>query len=407
MKTLLKIAWRNVWRNPKRSLVMIAAILLGLWAGIFVSALSFGMLKQRFIISIEQEISHMQIHHPDFLKDRDVKYGIREWEKLTKALGSDEEIKNYSGRTLVNGMLATASLTRGVNIIGIDPVAENNTTGLSNIVLNGSYFTGESRNQVLVGRKLAEKTKLQERSRLVLTFQNADGELVSASFRVAGIYQSANTMNDERNVYVLQSDLNGYLSNETIINELAVVGSDFEKISEAADRYKQQFPELSIRIWSEISPELSYMQEMVQTMLLIILAIILFALAFGLVNTMLMSVFERVRELGMLMAVGLNRRKVFGMIMFETTYLTLLGAAGGMLLGYLTMKLTGRMGIDLAKVGGDSLHDFGFPSLVYPHLDASFFMMLTLLVVITAFLTSIYPALKALRLKPAEAVRKE
>lgn len=407
MKTLLKIAWRNVWRNPKRSLVMIAAILLGLWAGIFVSALSFGMLKQRFIISIEQEISHMQIHHPDFLKDRDVKYGIREWEKLTKALGSDEEIKNYSGRTLVNGMLATASLTRGVNIIGIDPVAENYTTGLSNIVLNGSYFTGESRNQVLVGRKLAEKTKLQERSRLVLTFQNADGELVSASFRVAGIYQSANTMNDERNVYVLQSDLNGYLSNETIINELAVVGSDFEKISEAADRYKQQFPELSIRIWSEISPELSYMQEMVQTMLLIILAIILFALAFGLVNTMLMSVFERVRELGMLMAVGLNRRKVFGMIMFETTYLTLLGAAGGMLLGYLTMKLTGRMGIDLAKVGGDSLHDFGFPSLVYPHLDASFFMMLTLLVVITAFLTSIYPALKALRLKPAEAVRKE
>jgi len=214
-------------------------------------------------------------------------------------------------------------------------------------------------------------------------------------------------MYDERNIYVLRSDLNGYLSPETIINEIAVIGHDFSRASEIAEKYKDHYPGLTIRIWSEIAPELSYMQEMTRAMLLIILAIILFALAFGLVNTMLMSVFERVRELGMLMAVGLNRRKVFGMIMFETSYLTLLGAAGGMLLGFITMKLTGRTGIDLAAVGGDSLNDFGFPSLVYPHLDASFFMMLTVLVIITAFLTSIYPALKALRLKPAEAVRKE
>lgn len=407
MKILLKISWRNIWRNPKRSIVMIVAIALGLWAGVCVSALMFGMLEQRFKTSIEQQFSHLQIHNPEYLKDNNVKYGIAESESLLAGVSSDPEIKAFSGRTLVSGMLATATLTRGINIIGIDPLAESNTTGLDQNILEGTYFVESGRNPVLIGKKLAEKTKLQIRSRLVLTFQNKDGELVSASFRVAGIFQTANTMLDERNVYVHQTDLNGYVGHDATINELAVLAHDLEAVTVLSERYTKQFPGLSIRTWSEISPELSYMQGMAESMLLIILTIILFALAFGLVNTMLMSVFERVHELGMLMAVGMNRKKVFGMIMFETSFLTFLGAMGGMLLGVLTIQLFSRAGIDLAAVGGDSLNDFGFPSMVYPALKPSFFLMLSVLVVITAFLTSIYPAMKALGLKPAEAIRKE
>ncbi|MBE0661887.1 MAG: ABC transporter permease [Bacteroidales bacterium] len=407
MKTLLKISWRNIWRNPKRSMVMIIAITLGLWAGVSVSALMFGLLDQRFKTSIEQHVSHLQIHNPEFLKDNNVKYGIAESESLMAAVSSDPEIKTFSGRTIVNGMLATATLTRGINIIGIDPLAEANTTGLDRNIFEGTYFVESGRNPVLIGKKLAEKTKLQIRSRLVLTFQNKDGELVSASFRVAGIFQSANTMLDERNIYVLQTDIIGYIGHDETINELAIVAHDLETVNGLSESYSQRFPGLSVRTWAEISPELSYMQEMSESMLMIILAIILFALAFGLVNTMLMSVFERVHELGMLMAVGMNRKKVFGMIMFETSFLTFLGAMGGMLFGFLTTQFFGRTGINLAKVGGDSLHSFGFPSKIYPSLNADFFLMLTMLVIITAFLTSIYPAMKALRLKPAEAIRKE
>lgn len=407
MKVLLKISWRNIWRNPKRSLVMIFAIIIGLWAGIFVSALMFGMINQRFKTSIEQHISHLQIHNPEFLKDNNVKHGIREWESLQMALQSDPEVKAFSPRTKVNGMLATATLTRGINIIGIDPGMEALTSRLEENIHKGAYFTDAGRNDILIGSKLADKTKLQERSRLVLTFQNIEGELVSASFRVAGIYETANSMHDEMHVYVRQSDLNGYIGQKNIINEVAMLCTDADQVNNVRDQYKARFPGLSVRTWAEISPELSFLQEMGKTMLVIILVIILFALAFGLVNTMLMSVFERVHELGMLMAVGMNRKKVFGMIMFETAFLTFLGAAGGMVLGWLTNLVFGTRGLDLAAVGGESMRDFGFPSLIYPTLEPSFFMMLTFLVIITAFLTSIYPALKALRLKPAEAVRQE
>jgi putative ABC transport system permease protein len=273
--------------------------------------------------------------------------------------------------------------------------------------VEGSYFDEGGRNPILIGKALAEKTKLQERSRVVLTFQNLDGELVSASFRVAGIFRTANSMLDDMNVYVLQSDLNDYVGHEMVINEIAMIAHDLDHINDIRDTYLSSYPGLTIRTWAELSPELSFIQEIGQSMLLVILVIILFALAFGLVNTMLMSVYERVRELGMLMAVGMNRRKVFGMIMLETAFLTFLGAFGGMVLGIISNTITGHTGLDLAVVGGDSLGDFGYPTMVYPYLGAEFYVMLTALVIIMVFITAIFPAVKALRLKPAEAVRAE
>jgi len=406
MKILLKISWRNIWRNKKRSLVMIIAIAVGLWGGIFAAALMTGLLEQRFRLGIEQHISHIQIHHPDFLKDNNVKSKIGDAEELDQKLNTDVEIRAFSGRTKLTGMLASANLTRGVTIIGIDPAMEALTTGLDENILEGSYFEAGGRNPVLVGRKLAERMKIQERSRVVLTFQDINNDLVSATFRVAGIYQTSNSMYDEMHIYALQSDLSEYSGKENIVNEVAILVGDLDQVHSISRRYKELFPGLSVRSWNEISPELSYMQEMAGMMMTIILIIILLALAFGLVNTMLMSVFERIRELGMLMAVGMNKRRVFGMIMLETTFLTFLGALAGMMLGLITLTCLGRSGLNLAAVGGDSLEQFGFSPVVYPQLDFSFFMILILLVVLTALLTSIFPAVKALRLQPAEAVRK-
>ncbi len=407
MKVLLKISWLNVWRNTRRSLVMIVAVSIGLWGGIFVSALSSGMILQRFDLSVKQHISHIQVQHPEFLKENHVKYVIADWDALQKSLQEDPTVAGFSGRTLAGGMLATANMTVGISMIGVDAANEAATTGLDDNILQGNYLTDEGRNPVLVGKKLADKTKLQPGSRLVLTFQSVEGELVSASFRVAGIYQTSNGMYDENHVYVRQSDLGPYVGEGATINQVAIIANEMEQVQVLGDRLMHHFPEYSVRTWDDISPELAYMQEMAGMMLMIVLVIILFALSFGLVNTMLMSVFERTRELGMLMAVGMNRKKVFAMIMIETLFLTLMGALGGMLLGFVSIQFFSNTGIDMAAVGGNSLNDFGFPSVVYPHLELSFFFYLMVLVIVTAVLTSIYPALKALKLRPAEAVRKE
>jgi putative ABC transport system permease protein len=407
MKTLTIISWRNVWRNRKRSFVMILAIAFGLWGGLMALAIANGMVVERQRTTIEQHISHIQIHDPGFLRDDNIRNSIGRHEELIRRIEAEQSVKAFSGRTMLSGMLATATLTTGVKIIGVDPAMEETTTGIGSNLVEGSYFEDGGRNPILIGRTLAEKIKVQERSRVVLTFQDADNEIISAAFRVSGIFQTANTIYDETNVYVLQSDVLDYIGSDMVLSEVAIILHDIDAAAEVAGTLKADFPELEIRTWAEVSPELSYLNEMFGVMMTFILAIILLAMAFGLVNTMLMSVYERIQELGVLMAVGMKKRKIFIMILIETSFLTFTGAVAGVLLGFVTVRAVGTAGMNLAVVGGDSLNYMGFPSVIYPHLDPSFFVTLTVMVVITAFLAAIFPALRALKLKPAQAIRHE
>ncbi len=390
-----------------RSLTIIASVAVGLWAGIFVTSLSNGMISQGFETRIQNQISHIQIHNPDFLKDKNTKFAISDTREVFETLDDKKEVVSYSGRTLVEGMIQTASMTRGTTIYGIDPLRESSTTRFDATIEEGDYFESIERNPIIIGRKLADKMKLEYRSRLVLTFQDLSGNITSASFRVTGIYKSLNTMMEEQNVYVLQSDISRLLGNDPVINEIAIITAGLEESSMIAGEFRDKFPDLTIREWMEIAPDLMYIHESGSLLLLVIVAIILFALSFGLVNTMLMSVFERTRELGMLMSVGMNKLKVFTMILLETSYLALIGAFSAIWIGLGTITLFSRTGIDLSAVGGDSMNDFGYDAHVFPALDTEFFYQLIILVIVAAILSAIYPAYKALKLKPAEAVRKE
>lgn len=407
MKMLLKISWLNLWRNRQRSIVMIIAVMAGLWGGIFASSVMYGLMDQRFKSSIEQQVSHVQMHNPEFLKDYNVKYSIERWKKLRGELAEDSDVIAFSGRTQVNGMLRTATLTAGVNIMGVEPQMEANTTSLHENIYEGDYLDETMRNPVLIGKSLADKVNARIGSRIVLTFQDRGGDLAAASFRVTGIYQTAAKAWDEMHVFVLQTELSELLGDIIIVNEVGILTDDHEKSEAFADKYKDIYPELEIRTWAEISPELAFTQQMASMMYTIIMIVILLALAFGLLNTMLMAVIERIKEIGMLMAIGMNKQRIFMMILLETTFLSLTGAVLGMAAGYFTTSLLGSRGMDLSVVGGDSLNEFGFDSVIYPIIEPQAFIVITVLVILTALLTSIFPALKALRLKPAEAVQAE
>ena len=405
MKMLIKISWRNIWRNRQRSVIMILAITAGLWGGLLAASIAMGLIDQRFRTGIEQEFSHVQIHNPEFLKDNSPKYSIDNSREIFDRLKDDEHVQAFSGRALVNGMIATANQTKGINILGIDPEREPETTSLDKNIIEGNFLDETMRNPVLIGKRLAESMKAGVGSRVVLTFQDLDNELVSVACRVSGIFQTANTMYDESNIYLLHSDLNELLGGENLINQIAIVLVDYRESDPFVEAQKAIYPDLTIRTWAEISPQLSLYYQMGMTMFIIILIIILMALAFGLLNTMLMSVFERIRELGVLMSIGMSKKRVFLMIVIETVFLTLTGAMVGMLTGFATIKLVSNKGINLAPLGGDTLQDFGFDPVIYPQLEGSLIIYLTILVILTALLTGIYPAFKAIRLQPAEAVR--
>ena len=158
--------------------------------------------------------------------------------------------------------------------------------------------------------------------------------------------------------------------------------------------------------WKKLQPDLAMMTGMVEQFYLIFGLIILAALAFGIINTMLMVVMERTRELGMLTAIGMNKRKVFSMIMLESVFLSLIGGVTGMIISYILISITSHTGIDLSQQA-EGFEAFGYSAIVYPMISARFFVMVAVLIIITGVLSSIYPSMKALKLNPVEAIRSE
>jgi ABC-type lipoprotein release transport system permease subunit len=401
---LIRISWRNVWRNALRSGVVIASIALGIWAGLFVISVSSGLNQQRTADAINTSISHLQLHHPEFTKDNNVKYRIENAEAVEAILAAKPEVKAVTKRVILSGMVSSSTGGFGVRISGVDVETQTQVTTLASKVEEGAFLAGDKKNLIVIGTRLADKLNVKIRSKIVLTFQKDDGEIVAGAFRVGGLYKTSSSKSDELNVFVRSSDVNRLLEESAGYHEIAVLLKSTDQVKPQAEALKSEFPALQTETWQEIAPELGYADEMMKQILYIIIGIILLALSFGIVNTMLMAVLERKRELGMLMSVGMNKTKVFIMIVIETLFISLVGGPLGVLLGFATITYFGSAGIDLSVVG-EGLEEFGISTMIYPTLESSFYLNVTIMVMIAALLASIYPAIKALQLKPAEAVR--
>lgn len=399
---LLKIAWRNIWRSPTRSAVVIIAIALGLWAGVFASAFVQGMMKQKIESVISREMSDFQFHRPGFSDEFLAKLYMENGEEIRQEVAQEQNVIHSTGRLISMGMLGSTRQNGSAKIVGVVPEDEALVTKLNEAVIEGDYFEGISRNPVLISQKIADKYKVDVRSKVVLTIQDVEGEIIAGAFRVVGIYKTDNGMFDEMNIYVNQNDLRRMLKIEDGLHEIAVLLNDHDLAEPLATKYQEKYTELEVKPWLDLATGMRMMVDMVGVYIYYIVGIILVALLFSILNTMLMAVLERVREIGMLMAVGMTKGKVFMMIMLETVMLTMIGGPLGLLISWAFVSYFGTHGIDL----GGAYTEVGFASIIYPYLDNKSYLEVTYMVVIMAVLAAIYPSVKALSLKPVEAIRK-
>ena len=472
---LFSIAWKNIWRNKLRSLIVIFAVMIGLMAGSFGAAVMEGMSKKRAKTAIYNETSHVQIHHPDFKENYEAKYCIPNPDEIKTFLNKNKDVISHTERMAVSGMLSTSRGNTGGFIYGIDPEIERKVSEIYTYIKDstGSYLDGSKKNQVLISETNAKKLKLdryrisdesikqlleanfpeehipalrkiageqfrsqkdffntlretigselteefeflfikyaiefKSRAHIVISFQDKDGHITGERFNVCGIYKTSNRMFDEMSVFVNKTDLariTGYDVNTT--HEIALLLTDKNIAKKFAEEMRGQFPDLTIESWGEIDPMLVMLAEYMGIYNYFLLGIILAALAFGIVNTMLMAVMERTKELGMLAAVGMTGKRIFYMIMIETVFLTIIGAFIGMALNFAIVSHFSEKGFDLSKFMGEAFEAIGFDSVIYPELGPETYVGFTPLVIFAAVLSSIYPALKAIRLNPADAVR--
>ena len=403
---ILLMAWRNIWRNKARSMVIMLSVAIGLLAGIGVLALYKGMMKSRVRTVIDSEVAHLQLHHADFKKDYHPAYLLPGANALLQKVQSYPEVKMAAPRSLAQGMLVTTTGSAGVQINGVVPQLEYGASHLREKLIAGDGFHEAKKNEILVGKKLADKMKLKTGSKLVLTFTDTADNLVSSAFRVAGIYQSGNAPLDEANVYVLLTTLNELLLTGDAFHEIAILLNRDEDLQAVQEKLRSAYPSLLVESWKEISPETELMVKTVDEYSYIIMIVILVALAFGILNTMLMSVLERTKEIGMMVALGTPRLSIFLLVLLEAVFLTIAGTPIGLLAAYLITGHYQKHGLDLSGMGKDMMASFGFDTTIYPSFPWEKLIIILILVVGTALLSCLLPALKALRLKPVEALRR-
>ncbi len=252
-----------------------------------------------------------------------------------------------------------------------------------------------------------EAWSFRENSRMTLTLLDRDNNQVSSVFRVGGIYDIKNTMYEQSQVFIKNEVLSRLTGiNDSYFHQVIVRLNDIGESEKIANDIRKKFPEFDVKNWKELQPDLAMMTDYVHQIYGFFMGIILVALAFGIINTMLMVVLERTRELGMLTAIGMNKRKVFSMIMLESVFLSITGGISGMFAGWLAIILTAKNGINFSQYA-EGMEAFGYSAHIFPKISASFFVMVVVLIIITGIASSVYPALKALKLDPAEAIRTE
>ncbi len=400
----MSLAWKNIWRNKTRSLIILTAIALGILGGMLASGFSYGMVEQMISAAIGTRLAHIQIHHPEFSDQQDPSLTIERYDSILAAAEGVESVVGISPRLVVNGMAVSPKTSSGAVIQGVDPQRERRVSDVAANIVSGVWFGDDALNPVVIGTQLAEKLDIDVGSKIVFTFQDVNNTITGAAFKVTGTYETVSSQYDVTHVFVRQSDLRDLLELPRGLHEIAILLSSSRNVTHIADRLKMRFPSAKVQTWRELAPELQYISEMMDTSLLIFMGVILLALAFGIINTMLMVVLERRRELGMLMAVGMHRKSVFQTIMLETILLSLTGAVTGMVLSMTSVLVLAETGIDLTLFS-EGLRDLGLSEILYPTLPWRLYPIITLMMIVTAVLAAVYPAVIALRLKPASALR--
>jgi len=278
MKTVIKIAWRNIWRNKLRSLTVITSMVLGLFSGLFAVSMMLGLNDQRMDSAVDSYLSHIQIHHPSFTENFDIKHTIQNVDSLEILLNRDINIKAFSSRTIISGMASTAHGSAGIRLIGIDPISESKVTNVHKSMVKGTYFNSVKSKPALIGEKLAEKLQLDIKKKIYLTFVDETGSQQRIKLKIEGIFKTASSLFDRTNIYMKQQDLQNILIDKSSIHEIGIICQDLKLVNDISEVINDESSENKAETWAQIAPELGYAQEMMGSIIYIFMGIILLAL---------------------------------------------------------------------------------------------------------------------------------
>ncbi|MDX1405984.1 MAG: FtsX-like permease family protein [Woeseiaceae bacterium] len=402
---IFMLAWRNLWRNHRRTIVMLSAITIGVWAMIFMTALMRGMVNEMVRDGIRALPGHIQVHQPGFLDDPSIANLIPVADSEISAAFAGSDISTWASRVKVPAIISSEYDSRGVTLLGVDPQREQSLRALGSEVVEGRYLENVDDGGVIIGRKLAEKLDTEIGKRVVLMSQDPDNDIADRGFRVVGLFEASLEGQEETFVFAAKGTVQRMLRISDRVTEIAVMTDDFRTFdSELAEVRSLMGEQLEVLPWQELDDYLGSMLKVMDGFVLVWLIVIFLALSFGLVNTLVMAVFERVREIGLMLALGMRPASILGQVVVEAVLLLAIGLVLGNVLAVVSIVPL-KDGIDVSAVA-KGMEMFGASSILYPAQELRDTIMANVVVLVLGLLASLSPAWRASRYDPIEAITK-
>lgn len=402
-KTTYKIAWASLVRRRTRSVLLVLMIAVSLWGLLFMEGIYDGMTEQMISNAIRSDSGHISIFGEGYRLDPDLSRWVSSDAAIDEFLAKDGRVKSYVKRLKHDGLVATAHYSRGAAIIGIDPDAEDKHGRLGGYLDQGEYNFGPKRRGAIIGFKLADKLQVRIGSKIIVSAQDSSGDVSSTPHRISGILKTNNMALDANAVFISQKQMRRLVAMEEGFSQIAIIAYDEQQVPGLQQDLQKALSGQDVKRWDELYPALLQSRVMMEGFNLVTNLLIFCVAALGIFGVMLVSVLERLREFGIMRAIGTQFGEIRNIIFIESFIMGFVGFGLGALVGFGTLYYFKIYGLDLT-VFGDAFEEFGMDAITYAIIRPGYFVTALVAVTVATFLSVLIPLRVLKKSKPIETI---
>jgi ABC-type lipoprotein release transport system permease subunit len=401
LKLIWQLSFRNILRHRRRNLMLFLAIAIAVTGVTGMNTLIRGMQYDMLDSAVENLTGHIKLHAPEYRDDPNINKGFPMADNFAPPVDAGE-VMGWAARIRIPAVIMSERETRGIQIVGVDPNDEY-ISFLGDVPIEGEGLTDASDGRILIGKELADQLETKIGRRIVIVTQGIDGANREKGYRIVGTYDAEGTGLEKIYAFTGLANLQGLLDSD-YVTEVSIRLKSEPQTPSMKDSLVRAFQDLAVLDWQELEPQAAAMFVFADGAIYIWFLLMMTTLIFGLVNTLITSVMERVRELGMVRALGMSKRMVLIQVVVESTLIMAIGVAFGLAGGYL-FYLSIADGLDLSA-WAEGMESVGMSSVMVPVLHWADFFLVAYLSLIFGVIASLYPAWRAVRIQPLEALRK-
>lgn len=401
-KLIIKSAFASLMKRKIRTFLVIFMIASSLWGLLLMQGIYDGMTQQMINNAIRSDSSQLCVFAKGFRNQKDINLSINNLKEIESFLNNEPNVKSYISRVVTSGLAATAKYSKNIAIYGIDAKDEIAHASLDGYIKQGEFDFGKKNRGAIVGFQLAKRLKVKIGKKIIISAQDINNEVSSISVKVTGIIKTNNMALDESGVFIDKAKAQKFLNLQGV-NQVSIMVNDYSKVDILKEKLKTNFKDIEVFDWGELYPALLQTEQLMKTFSYISYMIVFFTATIGIFGVVLVSVLERLREFGVLRAIGTEFKVIVAMVFFESFFIGIIGLLLGSFIGGGTLYYFSQYGLDLSSFS-NALDEFGMDAITYAVIKTEYFITAIIAVFSATFLSILIPLRVLKKSKPIEVI---